>query len=159
MAVPMDFVATYNDLVGGVEVTVLDDFGEIDPTLVKGEKVTLTGEHALTYVRSRKGLDDSTNNTRMERQKQYLNALYEKTLDCIEKDDEFIVKAALEASELESDRSVTRLQELMEKLSTYEFLGIQRFEGELQIGEKFVEFYPQKESVDKIVVENFYEKK
>ena len=78
MSLTMDSVIKMNELVGGVEVTVLDDFKGIDDTLVKGEKVTLSGEQALHYVRTRYGLEDSTNSTRMVRQRQYINALYDK---------------------------------------------------------------------------------
>ncbi len=34
----------------------MDDFSSIDSTLVQGETVTLMGNHALTYVRTRGGL-------------------------------------------------------------------------------------------------------
>ena len=47
-SVTMDTVATLNDLVGGVELTVLDSFEGIDDALVKGETVVLKGEQALT---------------------------------------------------------------------------------------------------------------
>ena len=44
--------------------------------------MTLQGEQALRYVRTRYGLEDSTNSTRMARQQQYINALYAKALSC-----------------------------------------------------------------------------
>ena len=68
ISITMDGVAILNDLVGGVEVEVMDDFSSIDSTLVQGETVTLMGNHALTYVRTRGGLEDSSNLRRMERQ-------------------------------------------------------------------------------------------
>ena len=157
ISLTMDSVATFNDLVGGVEVTVLDDFTGIDDTLVKGEKVTLLGEHALNYVRTRYGLEDSSNSSRMDRQSQYINALYSKTQEKIENDEEFIVEATLKMSDyIVSDRSVTQLQELARKFNEYEFLDIESFDGENVLGEKFIEFYPDEESVKKIVVELFY---
>lgn len=78
ISITMDGVAILNDLVGGVEVEVMDDFSSIDSTLVQGETVTLMGNHALTYVRTRGGLEDSSNLRRMERQRQYLIALQKK---------------------------------------------------------------------------------
>lgn len=156
ISLTMDSVATFNDLVGGVEVTVLDDFTGIDDTLVKGETVTLMGDHALHYVRTRYGLEDSSNSTRMERQQQYINALYEKTKQCIENDDEFIVEASLAMSEyIISDRSVSQLQDLAEKLNEYEFTGITGMEGESKLGETYIEFYPEEDSIKKIVVDLF----
>jgi LCP family protein required for cell wall assembly len=160
ISVTMDTVPVFNDLVGGVEVTVTEDFSGLDDTLVKGEKVTLMGEHALNYVRTRKGLEDSSNSTRMERQKQYLEALYNKTMQCIESDDEFVVNASLAISDyIVSDRSVTQLQEIMEKASSYEFAGIMSLEGESRMGEKFIEFYPDEELLMKTVVDLFFTEK
>ena len=131
LSLSLDSVAVMNDLVGGVEVTVLDDFTGIDETLVKGEKVTLVGEQALWYIRTRYGLEDSSNTTRMVRQQQYVNALYEKFIEHVESDDTFIVNASLEMSDyIISDRSITQLQELSRKFSEYEYLGIDSFEGD-----------------------------
>lgn len=156
----MDSVAVFNDLVGGVEVTVQDDFTGIDDTLIKGEKVTLMGQHALNYVRTRYGLDDSTNSTRMNRQQQYLNALLEKTHQRAAEDDGFIVEASIKMSDyIVSDRSVTQLQELGNRLESYEFKGIRSFTGKNEQGEEFIEFYPDEESVIETVIELFYKQK
>ena len=71
-----------NQLVGGVTVTIEDDFSATDPSLVKGETITLTGEQAETFVRARMSMkDDSTNEARMRRQQVYLNALREQMLE------------------------------------------------------------------------------
>ncbi len=157
LSVTMDAVPIYNDLLGGVEVEVLEDFGGIDETLVKGERVTLMGEHALNYVRTRYGLEDSSNSTRMQRQRQYLNAIREKTEKMIGQDSEFVVRASLEMSEhIVSDRSVTQLQELARKMSEYEFTDIYSLEGNNVAGEEFIEFYPDADSLKKTVIDLFY---
>lgn len=153
----MDSVPTINDLVGGVSVTLLEDFTSVDPSMVKGEQVTLMGQQALHYVRTRYGLEDSTNSTRMQRQRQYLKALYEKIQQRLDVDEEFVVDASVKMADyIVSDRSITRLQELLRKFSEYEFTGIRSMEGKSVIGEKFVEFYPEKDSVEEIVIDTFY---
>ncbi len=153
----MDSVAVMNDLVGGVEVTVLDDFTGIDDTLVEGETVTLKGEQALRYVRTRYGLEDSTNSTRMERQQQYINALYDKTMSCIAEDDEFVITLVDTMDDYATyDISDFRLKELAEKFDEYEFLGIRDIEGETQLGDEFIEFYPDEASIWEIVIDLFY---
>ena len=160
MSVTMDAVSIFNDLVGGVEVTVRDDFTGIDETLVKGQKVLLKGEHALNFVRSRYGLDDSTNSARMKRQRQYVEALYKKTLQCVNNDKAFIEKASVKLSDyIVTDRSVTQLQSLAGKFSEYEFTGIISFEGESKIEEQHIAFYPDENSIRKTVMELFYEPK
>jgi len=157
ISLTMDSVPFYNDLVGGVEVTVLDDFTGIDDSLVKNKTVTLSGEQALKYVRTRKGLEDSSNSTRMERQKQYLKALHSKTLQCIEEKEDFIIHASVRMSEyMVSDRSVNQLQELANKFTTYEFVGIRDIAGESVVGEEYMEFYPDENSVKETVMDLFY---
>ncbi len=160
LSVTMDAVPVYTDLLGGVEVEVLDDFTGIDDTLVKGKKVTLTGEHALNYVRTRYGLEDSSNEHRMVRQRQYIEAVYEKTLTCLENDGNFAVNAASKlANYVVSDYTVNGMQQLAEKLSDYEFTGIRELEGENVTGEKHIEFYPDADSVTQTVVDLFYKQK
>ena len=160
ISLKMDALPVFNDLVGGVEVEVLDDFTGIDDTLVKGNKVTLMGEHALRYVRTRKNLEDSSNSTRMKRQQQYINALYDKTQQVIAEDETFIVEASLEMSDyIVSDRSVTQLQTLANKFNTYEFVGIKDIQGETKLGDEYIEFYPDEKSLKDITVELFYELK
>ncbi|MBQ8696462.1 MAG: LCP family protein [Clostridia bacterium] len=160
VSVTMDAVSEYTTLMGGVSLTVLDDFTGIDDTLVKGETVNLIGEQALTYVRTRKGLDDQTNENRMVRQRQFMEAAYEQTLDIIDEDEEFIVDAVLGLSEYTvSDYSAQRLQEMFEKLSSYEFSGSYAVDGEYKEGETFMEFYPDRDSLENVIIRLFYEAK
>lgn len=160
LSITMDAVPILNDLLGGVEVTVLDDFSGIDDTLIKGETVTLHGDHALTYVRERYGLEDSSNSTRMVRQRQYMTAVYDKAMLKIENDDNFVIEASSKLADyIVSDRSVNQLQEIAKKLSQYKFTEIETLEGESVIKDGLMEFRPDADSIDKIVFELFYKKK
>lgn len=156
----MDSVPVINDLVGGVEVTVLDDFAGIDNTLIKGEKVTLNGAQALHYVRTRYGLEDSTNLTRMARQQQYMNALREKVAFCIEADEDF-ASTLFDAMDeyVVFDSSNQKMQMFAENFKEYEFLGIRELEGELTTNEGYVEFYPSENSIKEVVIDLFYTEK
>lgn len=157
VSVTMDAVSVYNDLLGGVELTVLDDFSGIDDSLVKGETVNLLGEHALNYVRTRYGLEDSSNERRMVRQRQYLEALYAKSLDRINSDENFVVDAGMKLADyVVSDYSGTRLQELAKQLSGYQFVEICELEGKSIRGDKHIEFYPDEDSIEETVVKLFY---
>ena len=160
LSITMDAVPILNDLLGGVEVTVLDDFSGIDDTLIKGETVTRHGDHALTYVRERYGLEDSSNSTRMVRQRQYMTAVYDKAMLEIENDDNFVIEASSKLADyIVSDRSVNQLQEIAKKLSQYKFTEIETLEGESVIKDGLMEFRPDADSIDKIVFELFYKKK
>lgn len=156
----MDSVGVYNDLLGGVSVEILDDFSSIDANMVKGQNVVLNGEQALKYVRSRHGLDDPTNNNRMKRQKQYLEAMYTKTRQKISEDNTFVSKTGLEMSKFViSDCSINKLEGYMEKLTDYELVSVLDIEGKTDISNQFVEFYPNESSVKEIVIDCFYKEK
>ena len=43
-------IAALNDLLGGVTVTLQDDFTMADPAMQAGATITLTGEQAVTLV-------------------------------------------------------------------------------------------------------------
>lgn len=153
----MDSVPALNDLVGGVEITVLDDLTGIDSALIAGETVTLSGDQALRYVRARGGLEDSTNIARMKRQRQYINALYEKTISCIKADESFVANLVTTMGDyVVYDSSEQKLKKFAEKFDEYEFMGIREIEGESKVGDKFMEFYPDEDSIWKIVIELFY---
>jgi LCP family protein required for cell wall assembly len=157
LSLKMDAVPILNDAVGGVEVTVLEDLTNKDESLVQGKTVTLKGEQAIHYVRTRAGLDDSTNLTRMERQRQYMDALYQRLTESMAQDENFLVETTLEIADyMVSNESVTQLQEMARKFNDYEFTGIIQFEGETKKGEKFMEFYPDENALSQIVVDLFY---
>lgn len=162
LSVTMDGVPVFNDLVGGVTVEVLDDMTVDGETLVKGQTVTLMGKQALDYVRARSALEDKTNVARMARQRQYLAALREKTVEKLNADLNFAVEIVEKMSDhIVSDRSVNRLQELLEKITAYEFTETLELEGEssevkVNDDEKIMEFYPYADSITEIVVKAFY---
>lgn len=159
-ALTMDAVSASCDAVGGVEVTVLADFTGIDDTLVEGQKVTLNGTQALRYVRTRYGLEDSTNSSRMERQQQYINALYDKAMAQARTDESFMIKLVDAIDEyVVYDSSNEKMQQYAEKFDDYEFLGIRELEGESKIGEEFMEFYADEDATRKLVIDLFYKPK
>lgn len=71
VAMNMDGISELNDLAGGVTVTLEDDFSSIDPAMTKGTTLTLHGNQAETFVRSRMTVGDGTNASRMECQSVY----------------------------------------------------------------------------------------
>lgn len=160
ISLTMDSVRIINDSIGGVKVKVLSDFSGIDDTLKKGESVTLKGEQALLYVRSRQGLNDSSNTDRMKRQRQYIEAFYNKAVKMAEENTDFAVNALKDLSEyIVSDRSIAQMQELADKFIGYDFEGIRVIEGDNLTGEKYMEFYADEKSVNEIVFDLFYKVK
>ena len=158
VSMTMDGVALLNDLVGGVTLEVLDDFSGVDGTLVQGETVTLKGQQALTYVRSRGGLEDSSNLHRMERQRQYLAALQQQLKAAVQQEDGFTLDALLQLNEyMVSDCTVNQLSELGDSLATYQVSDILTTPGDAQEGEEFMEFTVDESALQQLVMDVFYE--
>ncbi len=78
VAVNMNAISAINDLLGGVTVTLQDDFTTLDPTMTKGRTLTLMGEQAEYYVRQRLGIGIGTNEARMARQREYVQSVLDK---------------------------------------------------------------------------------
>ena len=158
VSLTMDGVALLNDLVGGVTVEVLDDFSGIDDSLVQGETVTLQGQQALTYVRSRGGMEDSSNLHRMERQRQYLVALQQQLKAAVQQEDGFTLDALLQLNEyMVSDCTVNQLSDLGDSLATYQVSDILTTPGDAQEGEEFMEFTVDEAALQQLVMDVFYE--
>ncbi|MBE6789491.1 MAG: hypothetical protein E7539_07550 [Ruminococcaceae bacterium] len=160
ISLTMDAVATLNDLVGGVTVTVLDDFSGVDDTLVKGQEVTLKGQQALTYVRNRKGIDDETNAHRMLRQQQYMKELFAVVTEKVDSDEGFLKDAAREISDyMVSDCTVSQLERIASFVSKHDISEIKNIEGKSEVGEKFMEFYPDEDKLQAMIIDLFFKPK
>lgn len=82
----MDSMSLINDAVGGVTVTIEDDFSQCDPSLVMGETITLDGEQAYHYLRGRMSVGDGENTSRMRRQRTYMTAFMKKAQELVAED-------------------------------------------------------------------------
>lgn len=151
----MDAIGVVNDMVGGVTVEVIQDLTEYDPALVKGATVTLTAEQAEYYVRHRWYLEDSTNLSRMERQRQYLTALLEKVKALSSEDDGFSAEAVLKLTDyMFTNCGTSKLEYFFDKSEEYEIKDIHTYTGETKIN-RWVEFYANEDDIKKIVAELF----
>lgn len=159
ISLTMDSVPVLNDLAGGVTLEVLDDFGAMDETLVKGNTVTLQGQQALTYVRTRQGLEDSSNLHRMKRQRQYLEALQMKLFEKMEEEEGFLLSSLLQInSYMVSDCSVEQLSDLVRAIQGCGRREYLTLEGEAKQGDIYMEFYVDEDALQEMVMERFYEK-
>ena len=155
----MGAIPIINDAVGGVPVTVTDDFSAVDPTITKGE-VLLQGEQALNYIRTRQGLGDQLNLSRMERHEEYMNGFLDALRAKLEQDPNFIVELYEEvAPYMVTDCSVNTISGMMERYVDYSIKEIVSPEGENVLGEKYYEFYADAEKLDELAVRLFYAEK
>lgn len=159
VAMNMDAIPALNDAVGGVTVTVVDDFSKVNPSITMGE-VTLQGDQVIDFVRTRKDVGDQKNITRMERQKEYvdnfLKALYKKEHENID----FLVNVYEQvAPYIVTDCSVNALSGMLERYVDYEVKEVVSPEGENTIVDGHYEFYADEEILDRLIVRLFYTQK
>ena len=157
-ALTMSAIPIMNDLVGGVTVTIEDDFTGIDDTLVKGRTVTLDENNVENYVRSRfKMTDDPTNLARMRRQRTYMSGLMSAVSEAVKKDSSFVMNAYFSVDDyLVTDCTIEALNDYAEQFSDYTSEGFVTPAGENKVGEEFMEFYVDEADLQRIVIETFY---
>lgn len=156
VAMNMDAISILNDAVGGVTVTVTEDFSAVDPTIRMGE-MTLTGEQSITFVRTRRGVGDQLNLTRMERQQEYLNGFAESFRAMREADPEFILTAYGDVEPyLVTDCSANVISSLVNRYGDYTVGEVVTPEGENVLGGEYFEFYADEEALDELILRLFY---
>lgn len=77
MTMDISGIGKLNDLLGGVTVTVTDDFSALDPAMVPGATLTLNSQQAHHFCRTRIGIGEQTNASRMVRQQAYMKSAVE----------------------------------------------------------------------------------
>ena len=150
----MEDIATLNHAVGGVTVTIESDFSGVDASMKKGETITLSDEQANTFVRGRTGVDDGENTSRMERQRQYMAAFFEKVRKKAGEDSGFVLSLYETLSEnAVTDMSGGLISDLLAAMDGAENGGILTLEGEARLGAHLgdgllhTEFYLDKKAI------------
>lgn len=152
----MDAISILNDAVGGVKVTVTDDFSEIDPTITKGEMV-LKGQQAVTYVQTRQGLGDQLNTTRMNRHRDYMSGFMDALKQSMDGSPSFVLKTYESASDyLVTDCSTTALTTMANRCAGYELGDVVCVDGENVKGEKFMEYHVDEDALDRVILQYLY---
>ena len=160
LAMGLDGISTLNDLAGGVTVTLEDDFSAIDPAMTKGATLTLQGEQAETYVRSRRSVGVGTNEARMARQESYIRQLSVQLDEKLQKDQNFAVDA-YDALQPYLTTSMAKGQLVNEAWAAKDYTRLDTIkpDGTYQVGEDgFMEFYPDADALQQAVLQLFYEK-
>ena len=155
LAMEYSSIAIVNDAIGGVEITVPEDYTMIEPAFEKGATLKLTGEQAHDYVRWRDTNASFSNNDRMERQVQYIPALINTIRDYVGEDGDYYKKLY---SLVEKYMLTDLNEEEINALAEYELItsDIQYLPGEGKKGEKYEEFYVDEKKLQKMLIETFY---
>ena len=78
LSLTMEGMVRTADAIGGVTLTIPEDYTSIDPAFAKGQTLTMDGVMVEKYVRSRDTEVLDSNVQRMQRQSQFMAALIEK---------------------------------------------------------------------------------
>lgn len=158
MAVDIDGIGILNDAIGGVRVTLTDDFTALDPAMAKGEDILLDGRQAELFVRSRMTVADGTNASRMKRQRLYLESLLTKLFG--ENDPEGApFEEALDAMQghYETDMSESAVLSALRRYSGYEWKPFVELPGEYGVDEDgFTEFRLDERKTTEVLIEIWF---
>lgn len=159
MAMNLDGISVLNDMVGGVTVTLVDDFSAMDPAMMSGTTLTLQGDQAEIYVRSRRGVGVGTNEARMTRQEQYVTKLFAQ-LDAQMRSDQGFSGTMFDSLSpyLTTNIGRGRLINEVWLAKDYDRVDALHISGEHRIGsDGFMQFYADEASLYEVVLDLYYE--
>ena len=155
-----DEIAQLNHVIGGATVRIEDDFSKVDPTLVEGEEITLTDEQAYNYLHARLDVGDGENESRMRRQTAYMEAVYDKVIDRVRTEKNFLDDITDTLGEaVTTNMNGEDFAQFRDIFREGRSLGIQMPEGESVLGRRLedglehTEFYIDEASLAEIMVQ------
>ena len=159
-AINLRAIATINDAVGGVELTISEDYTDIDPDFKEGATIRLEGDQALDFIRYRETSVAGSALTRLNRQKQYMSAFAAQAKDAVRADITMPIHLlkALEAdmlTDISADEMLYLLTETAELSFSDEDIYI--LPGDIVDGKIYEEYEPDEEEIRQLVLELFYE--
>lgn len=155
----LEGIPALNDALGGIEVTLEDDFTAYDPEMTSGRTLVLKGEQASIYLRERYFIGDQSNVSRIDRQKTYMNAAAKCISERVESNSGFLVDLLSAAGSFAvTDMSKGRILNYLKAASEYHVSEVRSIEGTAFVGESgFMEFYHDEASLHELLIDVFYE--
>ena len=154
LSLNMSGIVPIVDQIGGVTMTVPEDYTAIDPAFVQGSTITLNGELTEKYIRSRDTSVLGSNEQRMERQTQFVQALLEK-VKSTEDGGNSMLRQFWQVGQpyITTDLSL----DMLEKIASYDMNPeILKVPGEVRAGEEHDEFHVDDASLQEMIVNIFY---
>ncbi len=147
-----------NDALGGVQVTLKDDFTSFDPAMTRGTTLRLQGKQAEFFVRGRMTVADGSNASRMARQQQYLSGLLEQFRSTV-KGNQHRLNEVLEAlkGHMDTDAADNTLLYDVNAYDDYQWQPMHTLEGVHTIDEYgFAEFWVDEPALKQCVAEIWF---
>lgn len=152
VSLTLDGITAAADAIGGVKLTVPNDYTAIDPMFEEGREIVLSGEQAEKYVRSRDTGTLDSNNQRMERQAQFMSALITQMQSNVGQE------GAVSLYQTMEPYMVTNMtgEEMME-LAEYSYSeSIEILPGEITEEDGHAQYIVDNEKLRGIIVKTFY---
>ena len=150
-------IGRMNHLLGGVTVTIQDDFSDVDPAMVPGTTLKLTDQQAETFVRSRMQIGGGTNEERMTRQRTYMLAAIDLMMTRLKEDSGYANTLLNGVSEFTyTNMTRGRMLNEMKSAAGYDIRPVEYIEGEHVVREGFMQFDASEESIIRWVLDAFY---
>ena len=152
LSLTMEGMVKAADAIGGVTMTVPEDYTWIDPAFAKGQTLTMDGAMVEKYVRSRDLEVLDSNVQRMQRQSQFMGALIEK-MQSIKGSSNYLSLY----QEMEPYMVTNMTADEMKALSDYEIdPETVNIPGEVILKDGHAQFIVDNEKLQKIVLKMFY---
>lgn len=153
-AMSLPSIAGINDSLGGVDLTMEQDYTWINEAFVEGETVHLQGEMATEFVQTRDTDEFDSVQDRMERQTSYVVAMISSLK---EKEDTSIYNML--SSYLGKGLITNLSAREMDDLKNYQYNTdeIYYLPGEMIQGEKYEEYIVNNDALEEMVIDLFYE--
>ena len=151
LAMDMDGIAELNDALGGVTVTLTEDFSHLDPEMTAGKTLTLRGRQAEYYVRGRYGVGDYSNRQRMTHQQDFIREALPELYSLIESDPNYVSDLYDQLlPHLCTDLKQSWLMNNSYAIENYEVQEILTLSGTHKVGSTgFMEFHPNENALRK----------
>ncbi len=152
-AINFSGIMQINDAIGGVEITMKEDYTVHNPKFVKGATLLLKGTDALDFVQKRDITVAHTAYTRIDRQKQYLNEFVKKAKTVVKENPTVIsdLYSALKEN-MVTNLEVTQVVDIVKTAINcpFETINFHKIEGEIINDGTYECFYPDERHIKKL---------
>ncbi len=162
LTVDMKGIGKFTEMIGGIELDSIENIKIEGKDVAAGEHLKLSGKSAFDYIHYR-GDDLEANHRRMQRQKQFLTALANKSGNLIMQNFSRLGSFYRDMSPyFNTNITLSQIAYLVSSCITLNMGDAMKYkliDGTLNMGEEWVEFYPDEDSLLNIVLETFYTEK
>jgi LCP family protein required for cell wall assembly len=154
MSLTMDGIAPVVEALGGITLTFSKDYTDIDPLFTKGTTMLLNGDQAYAFIHNRDITVTGSNDDRMERHLQVIEAMAERLTSMSTADIDTMMNTA--DPYMETDLDIDTVYALRSYHISDEIL---KAPGATQEGENHDEYYLDETALRQMVIDLFYQPK